>query len=146
MKPTDQDSKARYDDLPYSSYAYRYSAPEQLATVASLFGLPSPAVPTARVLELGCGSGGNLVPIALRNPASTLVGVDISGVQIGEGRETIGRLGIDNVTLREADLLDLSAESLGEFDYIIAHGVYSWVPPHVQEALLGLMRRCLSPT
>lgn len=145
MKPLNQDTKARYDDLPYSSYAYQYSAPEQLAAVASLFGLPSADVATARILELGCGSGGNLVPIALRHPRSMVVGVDISSVQIEEGRSYIDRLGIDNVSLIEADILDLGPDFQGEFDYIIAHGVYSWVPPDVQEAVLDLIHHCLAP-
>ncbi|WP_299345981.1 methyltransferase regulatory domain-containing protein [uncultured Pseudoxanthomonas sp.] len=144
MNPVNQDTRARYDDMPYSSYAYQYSAPEQLAAVASLFGLPSGQVSTARVLELGCGSGGNLIPIALRYPQARVVGVDISGVQIAEGKASIDRLGIGNASLVEADLLDLDADSLGEFDYIIAHGVYSWVPAEVQDAVLRLIARCLA--
>ncbi|HEY1036237.1 MAG TPA: class I SAM-dependent methyltransferase [Pseudoxanthomonas sp.] len=145
MKSDNRDTKTRYDDLPYSSYAYQYSAPEQLAVVASLFGLPAGKVTTARILELGCGSGGNLIPIALRHPRAEVVGVDISGVQIAEGRASIERLGLGNASLIEADLLDLDAGSLGEFDYIIAHGLYSWVPTQVQDALLGLIGRCLAP-
>jgi SAM-dependent methyltransferase len=145
MKPANQETKARYDDLPYSSYAYQYSAPEQLAVVASLFGLPSGDVATARILELGCGSGGNLIPVALRHPRSKVVGVDISSVQVDEGRKYIDRLGIDNISLIEADLLELGADFQGEFDYIIAHGVYSWVPSDVQEAVLELIDRCLAP-
>ena len=145
MKPVNQDTKERYDDLPYSSYAYQYSAPEQLAAVASLFGLPSGDVATARILELGCGSGGNLIPVALRYPRSKVVGVDISGVQISEGQKYVDRLGIDNASLIEADLLELGPDFQGEFDYIVAHGVYSWVPPQVQEAVLALIGRCLAP-
>lgn len=145
MKPVNQETKARYDDLPYSSYAYQYSAPEQMAAVASLFGLSSVDVATARILELGCGSGGNLIPVALRHPQCKAVGVDISGVQIDEGRAFVERMGMENATLIEADLLDLDADSLGEFDYIIAHGLYSWVPPQVQDAVLALIGRCLAP-
>ncbi len=145
MKSVNQETRARYDDLPYSSFAYQYSAPEQLAAVASLFGLPSGEVATARVLELGCGSGGNLIPIALRHPRCSVVGVDISGVQVAEGKASVERLGLDNVVLIEADLLDLDASALGEFDYIIAHGLYSWVPPEVQDAILRLIARSLAP-
>jgi SAM-dependent methyltransferase len=145
MKPVNQSTRARYDDLPYSSYAYEHSAPEQIAVVAALFGLPSRDVATARILELGCGSGGNLIPVALRHPQSTVVGVDISGVQILEGQKYIKQLGLDNISMVEADFLDLGPDFQGDFDYVIAHGVYSWVPPEVQEAVLGLIQRCLAP-
>jgi SAM-dependent methyltransferase len=137
-------TKARYDDLPYSSYAYLYSAPEQLAAVATLFGLPGPEVATSRVLELGCASGGNLIPFALRHPAATAVGLDISGVQVTIGRDYIARLGADNVVLQEADFLQVEPAELGKFDYIIAHGVYSWVSPEAQDAVLRIISECLS--
>jgi len=137
-------TRLRYDDLPYDSYAYPHSAPEQLASVASLFGLPAPEVATARVLELGCASGGNLIPFALRNPGASALGLDISGVQVAEGRAQIARLGAGNIVLDEADFLEVDPAKLGEFDYIIAHGVYSWVPPEAQEAVLRIIARCLS--
>jgi SAM-dependent methyltransferase len=140
-----QEIRARYDDLPYSSYAYSHSAPEQMAAVSTLFGMPAPEVATARVLELGGASGGNLIPFALRHAGAEAVGVDISGVQVQEGRDYIARLGVGNVTLTQADFLEMDVDSLGQFDYIIAHGVYSWVPPEAQEAVLGIIGRCLSP-
>jgi SAM-dependent methyltransferase len=140
-----ENTRMRYDDLPYHSYAYPHSAPEQLAAVASLFGLPAPDVATSRVLELGCASGGNLIPFALRNPDASAVGLDISGVQIAEGRDQIARLGAGNVILREADFLKVDPAELGEFDFIVAHGVYSWIPPEAQEAVLRIIARCLSP-
>jgi SAM-dependent methyltransferase len=64
------------------------------------------------------------------------------------GNRLIGRLGLTNLTLRQGDILELdpeAAETLGDFDYIIAHGVYSWVPPPVQTRLLWLGRRLLAP-
>lgn len=145
MNPANLETRSRYDDLPYSSYAYLHSAPEHLAAVAAMFGLPSPDVGTARVLELGSASGGNLIPFALRHPGAKVVGVDLSGVQVAAGKARIGQLGLDNVELIEADLLDLDAKALGEFDYIIAHGLYSWAPPQVQDAVLAIIGACLSP-
>jgi SAM-dependent methyltransferase len=146
MTSANEKTRERYDDLPYGSFAYPHAAPEQLAAVASLFGLPSPEVASARVLELGCASGGHLIPFALRHPGAKAVGLDISRVQISDGREHVARLGVDNVVLDEADLLDIDTAKLGEFDYIIAHGVYSWVPPEVQEAVLRIIGSCLSPS
>jgi SAM-dependent methyltransferase len=145
MEPVIQDTKQRYDDLPYSSFPYMHSAPEQIAAVASMFGMPSPDTATARVLELGCASGGNLIPFALRNPRAQAVGVDISEVQIQQARAYASRLGLDNISLLDADLQQLDLTKLGQFDYIVAHGVYSWVPPEIQEALLRLIAQCLAP-
>lgn len=137
--------RARYDSVPYVSYPYMHSAPHQLAAVACLFGLAAPPIDTARVLELGCSSGGNLIPLALRYPRLQALGLDLSGVQIDLGQQHIRRLGLTNVALREADLAQLQGPSLGQFDYIICHGLYSWVPPHVQEAMLRICADHLAP-
>lgn len=137
--------RAHYDNVPYTSHAYMHSSPEQLAAVAHLFGLSTPPVATARVLELGGSSGGNLIPLALRHPQLQALGLDLSGVQVGLGQRYIERLGLQNVSLREADLAEVDGDALGQFDYIVCHGLYSWVPPHVQEAMLRICSRNLAP-
>jgi cyclopropane fatty-acyl-phospholipid synthase-like methyltransferase len=103
---------------------------------------PAP-VEGCRVLELGCGDGGNLIPIAYTLRDSEFLGVDLSARAIAAGMEMVQALGLDNVSLRRLDLLD--AADLGRFDYILAHGVYSWVPPTVQERMLALCRESLNP-
>ena len=145
MKPESAETRARYDSLPYGSYSYAQSAPEQIEAIAALFGVPASAVPTARILEVGGASGGNLIPVALRNPGARCVGVELSGVQVAHAREHAARLGLSNVEFIEADLLELDPAALGQFDYIVAHGVYSWIPPQAQHALLALCEACLSP-
>ena len=132
-----------YDDYPYYSLPYELSAPEHLAAVAHVFGLSAPDTRTARVLELGCAAGGNLIPFAVRNPDARAIGVDLSGVQVQEGRKRVKRLKLKNVELRQQDLMTLG-EVDGQFDYIICHGVYSWVPPDVQQAILRVCRENLS--
>src|SRR5262249_48550986 len=123
-----------YEDVPYGNLAHPASHPDRLATVATLFGLTPPPVARCRVLELGCAAGGNLLPMALAFPDSTFVGVELSPRQVAEGRATAAALGLTNVELRAQDILDLP-DSFGPFDYVIAHGVYSWVPPAVQDKL-----------
>ena len=103
-----------------------------------LFGLAPPPVEGCRVLELGCGDGGNLLPIAYALPGSECVGVDLSTAALERGRETIGALGLTNAELRHGDLAALPGD-LGTFDYVLAHGVYSWVPAPARD---GLMRAC----
>jgi len=136
---------AAYEAAPYESYAHPQSAPGHLAALAWVFGLDAPKVSTARVLELGCASGGNLIPFAAAHPRSEAVGIDLSPVQIEQGRSRIHELGLDNVELVAADIAHLDWAALGQFDYVIAHGVYSWVPDDVQEAILAACRRLLVP-
>lgn len=126
-----------YNAVPYESHPFPQSAVEHLEAIAFLFGLETPAARTARVLELGCAAGGNLIPFAARHPQSSCLGVDLSSVQIGEGQHAIARMGLGNIELRAMDLSEIDV-SFGLFDYIICHGVYSWVPAKVQEAIMRI--------
>ena len=126
-----------YDETPYPSLSYVQSHPDRLATVATLLGLSPPPVQSCRVLEVGCAGGGNIVPMAYALPGSEFVGIDTSARQIAEGQGMVEALGLDNVTLQCADILDLDPD-LGVFDYIIAHGVFSWVPRTVQDGLFAV--------
>lgn len=133
-----------YDEVIYPGWSYRQTHPDRLATLGRLFGM-APADPAGcRVLELGCGDGANLLPIALSWPRARLVGIDLAASAIDRGRRTAQALGLANVDLRCGDLARLP-DDLGEFDYVIAHGVYSWVPPPVREALLAACARFLAP-
>lgn len=134
-----------YDSIPYSSYAYAYTHPDRLCVLGRLFGL-SPAPPQrCRVLELGCASGGNLLPMAELLPGAEFVGIDRSRVQIERGRALLGELGLPNVRLEQADILTLDPLELGSFDYVICHGVFSWVPRPVQDRILALTAALLRP-
>ncbi|MEQ1662939.1 MAG: class I SAM-dependent methyltransferase [Thiobacillus sp.] len=135
---------ASYDELPYDSLPLPETQPDFLAAMAKLHGFDAPDPSRARILELGCAQGGNLIPLAWRWPDAECVGVELSRVQAEAGAAFITRLGISNVRILHGDLAALP-EGLGEFDYIIAHGVFSWVPPAVQQALLDVCRRHLSP-
>ncbi|MDX1891756.1 class I SAM-dependent methyltransferase [Mycolicibacterium sp. 050158] len=137
--------RSDYDNTPYTSNSFSQSAPGRLAAIAHLFGLSAPEVSRARVLELGCAAGGNLIPFAAAHPAARAVGVDLSQVQIDQGRAHVHQLGLDNLELIAADLAQLDLRALGEFDFVIAHGLYSWVPPEVRDALLATIRAVLVP-
>lgn len=133
-----------YDEAPYPGRAYAHTHPDYMAVLATLLGLSPPPVARCRVLEIGCASGSNLIPMASSLPEATFVGIDLSSRQIADGRRMIQALGMTNVTLLERDLQEVGDE-LGQFDYIIAHGVYSWVPAPVRDRLLTLTKRCLAP-
>lgn len=133
-----------YDAVPYESLSFAQSHPARMSGMARLFGLAAPPLATARVLELGCTYGGNLLPLAMRYPDAQFVGVDFSQVQIERANRSKGELGATNATFRQADIREVAKES-GQYDYIIAHGVYSWVPADVQDAVLELIGRQLAP-
>ncbi len=137
-------SSEHYDQLPYTSHPFPETQPARLAGLARLFGLEPPPVARARVLELGCASGGNIIPLALRFPEARFVGVDYSRRQIADGRARIARLGLTNIDLQHRDLTEFADD--GEpFDYIICHGVYSWVPDEVRKAILRIAGKRLAP-
>ncbi|HWB02877.1 MAG TPA: class I SAM-dependent methyltransferase [Verrucomicrobiales bacterium] len=133
-----------YDEVPYESYAYPQSHPDNLATIATLFGMEPRLLDGARVLEIGCAGGGNLLPVAAAYPRSGFVGIDISPLQIAQAQAGVDALQMRNVELRAMGLENLG-EAFGTFDYIIAHGVYSWVAAPVREALMALCGRLLNP-
>ena len=135
---------ASYDALPYRSAAFMQTAPEHLAALAHLFGLSAPPPAGARVLELGCAAGGNLIPFAARHLQASALGVELSSAQVDAGRRAIAAMGLRNVTLMQADLAALPA-GLGQFDYVICHGVYSWVPEPVRTAIPRLLASHLAP-
>lgn len=139
-----QESAADYDAVPYDSHPYWQSSPDWLGAIAMLFGLRCAPPATARVLEVGCASGGNLIPHAARNPEGEYIGVDYSRVQIQDGQKRVDALGLKNIKLLHASVAALP-EDLGTFDYIIVHGVYSWVAPEIQDAILRACKTHLRP-
>src|SRR5690349_2037867 len=110
-----------YDIVPYWGHPYRDSHPDQLASVARLFGLAPPVVDSCRVLELGCSSGANLIPMAVAVPGATFLGIDLSQRQITEGQKTIAALGLENIELVQGSIDAIGPED-GLFDYVICHG------------------------
>lgn len=110
-----------YDAFPYPGRAFAQTHPDRLATLATLFGLRPASIDRCRVLELGCGDGGNLVPMALTLPGSSFVGVDIAAGAVERGRRLVEALDLRNVALHALAIEDC-APARGSFDYVIAHG------------------------
>jgi SAM-dependent methyltransferase len=137
-------SATLYDRVPYRTFPRRQLHPDRLAAVAALFGMNPAPVTRCRVLEIGCGNGGNLLPLAYHLPGSRFVGIDLARIAIRAARVAARDLALNNVELRAADLRMLGRAD-GRFDYILAHGLYSWIPPEVRDCLLAVCRACLAP-
>lgn len=134
-----------YDELTYETNPFPETHPGNLAALGRLFGIETATAQQCRVLELGSATGGNIIPMAWHLPQSEFVGVELSAAQVGIGQRIIQTLALPNIRLEVGDILALDAASVGQFDYIIAHGVYSWVPKAVREKILQLARDCLTP-
>jgi methyltransferase-like protein len=142
MQQVTQDS---YDQIPYPSVALRQTHPDSVAAVATLFGMRPADTSACRVLEIGCADATNLIPMACDLPGSEFVGIDLSALHIERGQQAARDLGLRNLALRQANIMDVDvAAELGHFDYIIVYGVYSWVPPAVQDKILDVCGSALN--
>jgi methyltransferase-like protein/cyclopropane fatty-acyl-phospholipid synthase-like methyltransferase len=138
------DGETSYDELPYFSQPFPQLHPNRLAVVAKLFGIETAKPNNCRLLELGHGRGENLVALAYCLPKSQFVGVELSRRQNEDAIKSARALGLTNVDLRHASIMDVD-DSFGEFDFVICHGVFSWIPREVQEKIFEICNRRLRP-
>jgi trans-aconitate methyltransferase len=134
-----------YDRVMYPSFVFPATGPERLATEAVFCGMETAAPAKCRYLELGCGDGANLLLHASEWPNSEFTGIDLSGPRIEEAKSYARQLQLENVTFHHADITSFRSADLGEFDFIVAHGLYSWVPENVREKIRELYSECLAP-
>lgn len=137
-------TRASYDTTPYESFPLVRQQPARMAAAARWFGLTDPSVARARVLEIGCASGGHIIPLAAAWPDAEFVGVDLSPAQIEQGKARVARLRLVNITLSARSLDEIGAKD-GAFDFIICHGVLSWIAEPLREALLRVIAERLTP-
>lgn len=137
--------RAHYEQQPYPDSVFHFTHPAHTGAMAKLFGHPGPADPaTARILDVGCGQGANLIRIARDLPAADCIGLDLAEVHIQQARQNAMAAGVSNVQFTRADILE--HDFAGQhFDYIIAHGFFAWVPDEVRERLLSICRDHLTP-
>jgi methyltransferase-like protein/cyclopropane fatty-acyl-phospholipid synthase-like methyltransferase len=138
-------SSTAYDQVLYPATVYPETHPDRLATVGTLRGMQPAPVNRCRVLELGCGTGENLVALAFNFPSSEFVGLDSARHPVVLGQDSITEFGLTNIQLHPLDLCEATRERFGSFDYIIAHGLYSWVSPFVRERILAICRELTPP-
>lgn len=133
-----------YDAVEYPTAGIPRMHPAHLYAVARMFGCTPAPVDRCRYLEYGCGDGVHLIGCAMGLPDATFVGVDLSAESIARGNRLIAQLGVTNVTLHAADVTAWTPPA-GGFDFACAHGLYSWVPPFVRDAVLAGIHTALTP-
>ena len=133
-----------YDEIAYPGFPFPETHPDRLSVIGRLLGMDPPPAPRCRVLELGCGDGGNLIPMALALPESEFVGIDLAAQPIARGQALARELGLRNIRLFQMDLREFGPD-LGVFDYAIAYGLYSWVPEDARRKVLAIAGTHLRP-
>lgn len=128
----------------YDSVCSLYTHPRQLCAAALVRGFTPPEISNARILELGCATGGNLTPIAASLPNAFCVGIDPFEEQITNARQRAQAAGVSNVTYLPLGVSDMD-QLEGPFDFIIAHGLYSWISDEHRADTLRLCQKLLSP-
>ncbi|MBC8125621.1 MAG: class I SAM-dependent methyltransferase, partial [Gloeobacteraceae cyanobacterium ES-bin-144] len=76
-----------YETRAYPAMSHPSSDPALTAVAALLAGLRVRHPSQSKILEIGCASGLNLIPLAIRWPQSRFVGIDLSGPAIQQARE-----------------------------------------------------------
>lgn len=132
-----------YDNCPYESYPIAITAPATLYMHGRLRGHQPPPWREATVLELGCANGANLLPLAYHHPDAHFIGIDSSQRQINDAIEGVEQLGLENIRFLKCNIMEFELQE--KFDYVIAHGVYSWVPEAVRLRILELAQTLLNP-
>ena len=135
-----------YDAVTYQGVVVQSCSPGHLALCSLWRHGPRPATKKFSVTELGCGDGSNLLPLAFYSRESTFVGVDNSAAAIHCAEEGARYLDLDNIQFIQEDVRTLNHSGCRSSDYIIAHGLYSWVPEDAREAILNFCLENLTPS
>ena len=133
------------DDLPYVRHFIADLSPARLRLVAALNGLTPPPAVDFDYCELGCAHGDTLAALAAAHPEARFLGVDLSAAHVASAKRLARDGALENIGVLERDFADLVAEDIGQFDYIVAHGVLSWVSPDKRKALLDFAKAKLKP-
>ena len=139
------ENQFQYDSVKYPTAVFAEIRPDALGAMAALHGVTPERISDCRVLELGCGDGASLLSIAYAMPQSECVGIDLSEPRIAEANAYAKQIGVSNARFEHADVMEFDAERFGKFDFIVAHGLYSWVPDLVRERVLWIYKNCLVP-
>ena len=135
-----------YNKIPYHGTLIPLTSPDHSALCARWHQFAAPPLQHVHCTELGCGDGANLLALAFYNPVSTFLGIDNSSVQVDLARHAANTLNLGNVDFLHKDVREFESATVPPSDYIIAHGLYSWVPEDAREAILSFCSENLKPS
>jgi SAM-dependent methyltransferase len=141
--PLSQDDDS-YEAGPDREEPRFWSSPAYIAATAQLFGVGTAPVELSRILEIGCAAGNNIIPMAARHPHASFVGIDSSPRRIAAAKRHASEVGLNNIDFHVYDITSTTPHQFGSFDYLIAHGVYSWLAPEQRPALWQFCMNVLS--
>ena len=133
-------------DIVYTSNFYRECTPVWLTTACLLLGHRAPDLTKPfRYADLGCGHGFTALTVAATCPQAEVWGFDFNPAHIDSARSLAARAGLTNAHFVETSFADLARADLPDFDFIVSHGVLSWISPANQAHLIGVIGRRLRP-
>jgi SAM-dependent methyltransferase len=133
-------------DVPYVRHYLADLAPPNLRIAAALNGLAVPPAEDFDYCELGCGHGDTLCAVAAAHPQARFIGVDRVAAHVTTAKKLARDGALDNIGFLERDFGDLiDDDTIGELDFVVAHGVLSWISPEKRRQLLAFARAKLKP-
>jgi len=139
-------SQGYVTDTIYADRFFRELSPAWLNYVAALCGAsPRNLDRSFTYLDLGCGFGSSTIVNAGAFPAGEFHACDFNPAHIEGGQRHAGALGISNIQFHEASFEDLLLQELPAFDFIVLHGVYSWVGAEARQAIRRIIHDRLKP-
>ncbi len=132
-------------DVAYVRGFEKNLSPSRLRACAALNGFAPPATGEFDYCELGCAHGDTTVALAAAFPRARFVGVDLNAAHIAAATTLALGAQTERARFLERDFEELARDELPDFDYIVAHGVLSWIGPKKRAAVLDFIRRKLKP-
>ncbi len=136
-------------DVVYTTNFYREITPAWLATTCLLLGQRPPDLTRPfRYADLGCGHGFTALVVAATCPDAEVWAFDFNPAHIEWATRLAADAGLRNVRFVEASFADLAARpeaALPSFDFMVSHGVLSWISPENRRLMLDVIRQRLRP-
>jgi SAM-dependent methyltransferase len=133
-------------DIPYLRDFKPQLSPAWLDHVALVAGIEPPQRKAGfSWCDLGCGQGVTANILAATHPGGAFHAIDAMPVHIEHARRLAAEAMVPNVRFHCVDFAVAADLDLPLFDYIVAHGVYSWVDNANQGALRRFFDRRLKP-